>query len=214
MNQHIDYKNLIFILYLFNRLKVGGGRMRTAKLFYLIEEDLFKNRIIGPTYIMRRFQMGPYNPKIAVDLRNLADSGFLDVKEVYYEKIDDLADIYSYNLNSTRFLKSIEDLMLENSEIFEKFDTIIDIYAKLSGEKLKNIIYSFNKTGWKNQRIFDYNNNTIILDPYKINNPIKKFELTEDWYDTIEVLLDPNIYSGIQKGIRDAQQGNFTNELS
>ena len=214
MNQYIDYKNLIFILYLFNRLKVGGGRMRTAKLFYLIEEDLFKNRIIGPTYIMRRFQMGPYNPKIAVDLRNLADSGFLDVKEVYYEKIDDLADIYSYNLNSTRFLKSIEDLMLENSEIFEKFDTIIDIYAKLSGEKLKNIIYSLNKTGWKNQRILDYNNNTIILDPYKINNPIKKFELTEDWYDTIEVLLDPNIYSGIQKGIRDAQQGNFTNELS
>lgn len=214
MNQYIDYKNLIFILYLFNRLKVGGGRMRTAKLFYLIEEDLFKNRIIGPTYIMRKFQMGPYNPKIAVDLRNLADSGFLDVKEVYYKKIDDLADIYSYNLNSTRFLKSIEDLMIENSEIFEKFDTIIDIYAKLSGEKLKNIIYSLNKTGWKNQRIYDYIDRSIIIDPNKTTNPIKKFELTEDWYDTIEVLLNPDIYYGIQKGIRDAKQGNFTTELS
>lgn len=202
------------MLYLFNRLKVGGGRMRTAKLFYLFEEELFKNRIIGPTYIMRKFQMGPYNPKIAIDLRNLADKGFLDVKEVYYEKIDDIADIYSYNLKSTRFLKGIEDLMQENSEIFEKFDMIIDIYAKLSGEKLKNIIYSINKAGWKYQRILDYSHKTIILDPYKIINPIKKFELTEDWYDTIEVLLDPDIYSGIQKGIRDAQQGNITNELS
>ena len=91
---------------------------------------------------------------------------------------------------------------------------IIDIYAKLSGEKLKNIIYSLNKTGWKFQKILDYSNKAIILDPYKIINPIKKFELTEDWYDTIEVLLDPNIYYGIQKGIRDARQGNFTNELS
>ena len=214
MNQYIDYKNLIFILYLFNRLKVGGGRMRTAKLFYLFEDDLFKNRIIGPTYIMRRYQMGPYNPKIATDLRSLADNRFLNVKEVYYEKIDDLADIYSYNLKSTRFLKSIEDLIRENSEIFEKFDLIIDIYAKKSGEGLKDIIYSLNKTGWKDQRIYDYSNKTIILDPNKTTNPIKKFELTEDWYDTIEVLLNPDIYYGIQKGIRDAQQGNFTNELS
>ena len=214
MNQYIDYKNLIFILYLFNRLKVGGGRMRTAKLFYLFEEDLFKNRIIGPNYVMKRFQMGPYNPKIATDLRSLGDSRFLSVKEVYYEKIEDLADIYSYNSNTTRFLKSIEDLIQENSEIFEKFDFIIDIYAKKSGEELKDIIYSLSKTGSKNQRIIDYSNRSIILDPNKITNPIKNFELTEDWYDTIEVLLNPNIYYGIQKGIRDAQQGNFTNELS
>lgn len=214
MNQDIDYKNLIFILYLFNRLKLAGGRMRTAKLFYLFEDDLFKNRIIGPTYIMKRYQMGPYNPKIAADLRILADSKFLNVKEVYYAKIDDLADIYSYNHQTTKFLKSIEELIQENSEIFEKFDTIIDIFAKKSGEELKNLIYSLNNTGSKNQKITDYRNKAIIIDPNKTTNPIKKFELNEDWYDTIEVLLNPDIYYGIQNGIRDAQQGNFTNELS
>jgi len=63
-------------------------------------------------------------------------------------------------------------------------------------------------------RITDYNRNSIILDPYKITNPINQFTLTEDWYDTIEVLLNPDVYSGIQQGIKDAQMGRFTNELS
>jgi len=193
---------------------VGGGRMRTAKLFYLLEDELHKNKMIGPTYIMKRYQMGPYNPKIATDLRGLADNGFLNVKEVYYEKIDDLADIYSYNRKTTKFLKNIEALFYENSVIFEKLDVIVDIYGKKSGEELKEIIYSLDKTGWKQQRIYDYYDKSIIMDPNKVQKPIKKFELSEDWYDTIEVLLNPDLYYGIQKGIRDARQGNFTNEVS
>ncbi|GAG05091.1 unnamed protein product, partial [marine sediment metagenome] len=55
MTQRIDYENYIFILYLFNRLKVEGGRMRTAKLLYLLEDDLYKNNMIGPTYVMKRY---------------------------------------------------------------------------------------------------------------------------------------------------------------
>ena len=47
-----------------------------------------------------------------------------------------------------------------------------------------------------------------------IRRPKLNFTLDLDWYDTIEVLLNPDIYYGIQKGIRDAQHGNFTNELS
>ncbi len=212
MSQRIDYENLIFILYLFNRLKVGGGRMRTAKLLYLLEDDLYKNKLIGPTYIMRRYQMGPYNPKIATDLRSLADYGFLNVKEKYYEKIDDLADIYTYNRKTAKFLKSIENLIEENTEIFDKLDTIVDIYSRKSGEELKDLIYSLEITGAKQKRIYDYSEREVILDPKKISNPIKQLELDEDWYDTIEILLNPELYYGLQRGIRDAQQGNFSNE--
>ncbi|GAG11616.1 unnamed protein product, partial [marine sediment metagenome] len=41
-----------------------------------------------------------------------------------------------------------------------------------------------------------------------------RFYLDEGWYDTIEVLLNPDLYYGLQQGIKDAQKGRFTNELS
>ena len=214
MSQKIDYENLIFILYLFNRLKVEGGRMRTAKLLYLLEDDLYKSRMIGPTYIMRRYQMGPYNPEIATDLRSLADNGFLKVKETYFEKILDMVDIYSINSNTRKFLKSIEDLILENSEIFDKLDIIVDIYSRKTGEELKDYIYSLNRTGWKQKSIYNYPEREVILDPRRVETPRKIFHLDEDWYDTVEVFLNPDIYYGIQKGIKDAQLGNFTDQIT
>lgn len=214
MAQRIDYENYIFILYLFNRLKVGGGRMRTAKLLYLLEDDLYKNNMIGPTYIMRRFPMGPYNPKIASDLKNLGDNTFLKVEPIYFDKIDDFADVYSYNRNTTKFLKSIEGLFEENTEIFEKLDILVDIYAKKTGEELKDLIYSLKNTGRKQVSIYEYQEQTVILNPKTLSNPKMHFYLDEDWYDTVEVLLNPDLYYGLQQGIIDAQKGRFTNELS
>lgn len=214
MAQRIDYENYIFILYLFNRLKVGGGRMRTAKLLYLLEDDLYRNRMIGPRYIMRRYQMGPYNPQIAADLKNLGDSNFLKVEPIYIDKIDDFADLYTVNRNTTKFLKSIEELLEINTEIFGKLDTIVDIFAKKNSDELKDIIYSLKSTGRKHSRVYDYREREIILDPIKVSNPKICFHLDEDWYDTVEILLNPDLYYGLQKGIKDAQQGRFTNELS
>ena len=214
MIQNINYENLIVILYLFNRSKLGGGRMKTAKLLYLFEDDLYKNKIIGSTYVMKRYPMGPYNPNIANDLKILGKNGFLKIKERYFDKIDDFVDVYFKNYRTTKFLKSVEGFIQENSEIFDKLDLIADIYSKKKGDELKDYIYSLKNTGWKNQRIYNYSEGEIILNPKKIENPTKIFQLDEEWYDTVEIMLDREIFYNFQKGIKDAQQGNFTNELS
>ena len=214
MTHPINYENLIVILYLFNRTKLEGGRMKTAKLLYLFEDDLYNNKMIGSTYIMKRYQMGPYNRNIADDLDNLAKNGFLKTREIYYDVIDNFANIYYRNYHTQKFLKSIEELFEENSKIFDKLDIIADIYGRRSGEQLKKRIYSLPKTGSKNQRITQYNPQETIINPKKVTNPDTIFQLDEDWYDTIEVLLNPEIYYGIQRGIKDAQQGKFSNELN
>lgn len=213
MPQKIEYENLIILLYLFNRTRMEAGRMSTAKLLYLYENELYNSRMIGSSYIMKRYQMGPYNTQIAVDIKNLANNGFLKVKEVYFDKINDFVDIYSKNLQNTKFLKSIEGLIQENAAIFDKLDIILDIYSRKNGEELKDYIYSLKNTGWKHQRIEDYWDRQIILNPKKVENPIHTFHIDEDWYDTIEILLDREQYYNLQRGIKHAQQGKFTNEL-
>ncbi len=213
MGHRIDYENHIFILYLFNRLKLGGGRMRTAKLLYLLEDDLYSNQMIGPTYTMKRYPMGPYNTQIATDLKNLGDNSLLDVEPVYYDKIDDFADVYTVSHNTTKFLKSIKDLITDYPAIFEKLDTIIDSFAEKNAEELKELIYSLKNTGRRKTSIYKYRDWEVIIDPLGVNNPKLHFQLDEDWYDTVEILLNPDLYYGLQEGIKDAQNGNFTNEL-
>ena len=214
MGHRIDYENHIFILYLFNRLKLNGGRMRTAKLLYLLENDLFNTQMIGPTYVMKRYQMGPYNPQIATDLRNLGDNSLLDVEPVYFDKIDEEVDVYIFNRNTTKFLKSIEELLDDFSPIFEKLDTIVDIYAKKNADELKNLIYSLKNTGKKKTNIYSYRDREVIIDPREITRPKFHFQLDEDWYDTVEILLNPDLYHGLQNSIEDARKGRFTHELS
>ena len=213
MEQRIEYENYITILYLFNRLKQQGGRMRTAKLLYLFEDELYQAKMVGSTYIMKRYQMGPYNTQIATDLKDLADGDLLKTEELYYEKVLDFFDIYSPNNKTTKFLKSIEDLIQEHSEIFEKLDLIVDIYSYKSGEELKDHLYSLHKTGSKQKRIVEYYDQEVILNPKKVSNPKNVFHISEDWYDTVEILLNPDLYYGLQQGIKDAREGRFTHEL-
>ena len=213
MAQRIEYENFITILYLFNRLKQQGGRMRTAKLLYLFEDELYQAKMVGTTYIMKRFQMGPYNTQIASDLKNLADGNYLKTEGLYYEKILDFVDLYSPNKKTKRFLKSIQDLIQEHSEIFDKLDLIVDIYSSKSGEELKDHLYSLQKTGSKQKRIVEYYEQEVILNPKKVINPKRIFHLSEDWYDTVEILLNPDLYYGLQQGIKDAREGRFTQEL-
>lgn len=209
MTKRLNYEDLIAILYMFDRMGGGGGNMKTAKLLYLFEDELFNKNVIGSNYVFKKYPMGPYNKKIGRNLQNLAVNGFLMVKERYFDKIDDLSNVYFQNFYTTKFLKKIDDLIQENSNIFNELDKIIEQFGDLRGEELKEYLYSLNNTGVKKQRILDYNDFEVILDPRIIREPSDRFYLNEDWYDTIEVMLNPDVLGGIQKGIKDAQLGNF-----
>jgi len=209
MSERIQYENLILNLYLFSRIK-NRGNMFAAKLFYLFEEDLFKKRFIGPKYKMIKFQYGPYNNRIRSDLIALAKNNFLKLDMVYYDDYDLDYNVYFKNKNTQKFLKEIDELIQENSIIFNRFDDILNEFGHYNGKDLKKYIYSLEKTGKLEKKIEEYEMGEVILDPCDLQEPKFSFKLEEDWYDTIEILLDPKLKQQLQNAIEEVQHGNFT----
>ena len=207
LENRINYENLIIDLYMFNRIQNRGNTF-AVKLMYLFEEKLFKSNIIGPRYKIRKDRYGPYNGEIRKDLENLVKMGYLKLDMIYYEKYDDTYNLYCKNNKTRRFLKEIDDLIKENSIVFNIFDEIINEFGRYNGKVLKDYVYSLGKTGVRNKKMKNYRLNELVLDPLYLREPNFKFELDEDWYDTVEILLDPVLYQEHLNAIKDVREGN------
>ncbi len=208
MEMRINYEDLILNLYLISRIK-RRGNLFIAKMLYLYEEELFKKNMIGARYKMYKDHYGPYNKTIKDNMEALSKNDFLKMVPIYLSKYDGIFNLYKKNKNTLQFLKDIEELIQKYSIFFNLFDKIIDEFGNYSAKQLKDYVYSLENTGIQSKKIKEYNLYDLVLDPLMIKNP-RVFELEEDWYDTVEVLLNPNILSGLKKGINDAQKGLFT----
>ncbi len=107
----IDYEDLIIDLYLFWRLERKGGRVTTAKLIYLLEDELFDKNMIGPRYKMFKHDMGPYNLNIGKHLTDLSRSGFLSYNVHYFEKRKKDVKTYYSNKKTEQFIENIDELI-------------------------------------------------------------------------------------------------------
>ena len=68
---------------------------------------------------------------------------------IYYEKYDEIYNLYLKNDNTIKFLREIDDLIQENSKIFKILDEIINKFGNYNGKQLKDYVYSLNRTGIK-----------------------------------------------------------------
>jgi len=209
MANRVNYEDLIVDLYIFDKLERESGNMSTAKLIFLLEQDLYNKCMIGPHYIMKRYPMGPYNNKIGINLKNLALNGYIEYRQEYYDKAGKKVFIFSSNQKTSKFIKSIDNLIQEYSAIFNALDNILNKFGCFNAEELKGHIYSLNEVGIDQKKVEEYELHSVIINPKFIRNPVVNFNLEADWYDTVEVLLNPDILLGLQKGIEDARQGNF-----
>lgn len=209
MAKKIDYEDLIIDLYLFWRLERKGGRVTTAKLIYLLEDELFNKNMIGPRYKMFKHDMGPYNLNIAKHLTDLSRSGFLSYNTHYFEKRKKDVETYYSNKKTEQFIKNIDELIQENSKIFNIFDEIIQELGHLNSDLLMEFIYYLDKTGSENKKIEDYKPKSLILDPLSLPNPDFIFELDDSWYNTVEILLDPNLHNIAMDILKNAHKDKY-----
>jgi hypothetical protein len=205
----LEYENLITILYIFDRINRNSGNMSTAKLIYLAEEELFRKKMIGPRYKLYKYQMGPYNKTIGTQLKNLALNNYLGFFKDYYEKTKQDEKIYYANNNTSYIIKELDDLIQEYSKIFDVLDEIIEEFGDMNSEELMNFVYSLKKAGIKKKPIKKYNNYNLILDPTRIQNPLVNFKLEKDWYETVEILLNPDLYRLFFNGIKTLKHCEF-----
>ncbi len=208
MVYRIDYENLIFDLYLIERIKIRGN-MFVAKMFYLFEEELIKKNIIGSRYKMFKNHYGPYNEKIRFHMEALFRNNFLEINRMYIKKYGATYNLYKKKNQTKKFLKEIEELIQENSIVFNYFDDIINEFGSYSGQGLQDYVYSLEKTGFRQIKMDKYAMKELVLDPLILRQPKYKFELDEDWYDTIEVLLDPKLRNQLGKAIKEVQEGKY-----
>jgi hypothetical protein len=205
----INYENLIMVLYIFDKIGRKSGKLSTAKLLFLAEEDFYRRKIIGPKYKFRKYPMGPYDKLIGTHIEQLGSNDCLGSYKHYYHKTKRDEIIYYSNEKTTKIIKALDDLIQENSEIFNIIDSIIDRYKNLNSEELMELVYSLDKVGINNKPVNRYRNFGLILDPQRVNNPKKVFKLDEEWYDTIEILLNPDLNSLIEKGLRNLKYCEF-----
>jgi hypothetical protein len=164
--------------------------------------------MIGSKYLMYKNKYGPFSPRFQEDLEALAKNGFLRIDRLYYEKYDEHYNLYFGNASTRQFLKDVKELIENNSKFFSLFDEIIEEFGALNGAEIKEYIYSLQNTGMKHKQMKDYKIKEFVIDPCKVKSPAIRFELDEDWYDTIEILLDPHLRAELQEAIDDVQQGN------
>ncbi len=200
MVRRVHYEDLIIDLYLIHQLdKGGGGRKKTAKLIFLLEEKLFHQKVVGPQYIMKRYPEGPYDNRVKINLENLTKNGYLEHTNRYYQ-----------NSLTSKFIKEIDELIQENSMIFTQFDGIIENFGEESGDNIADIIYLMPEIGMQNKSFYEYGEYEEIINPNELKSPKFRFLLDDTWYDTIEILLNPKMFQNLQDAVKDCQVGNFT----
>lgn len=199
MARRVHYEDLIIDLYLFHHLDTGGGKKKTAKLLYLLEEDLYQEDIVGPQYVMQRYPMGPYDLRVGTNLENLTKNGYIKWTNRYYA-----------NSLTSKFIKEIDELIQDNSIVFTQLDKIIENFGEDSGDGIAEYIYSLPQIGMKRKSFYEYMEFESIIDPRRIYKPKFAFILDDPWYDTIEILLNPKMFLKLQNAVKDCQVGNFT----
>ncbi len=194
----VNYENLVLDLYILGNLKTGGERKKIAKIFFLLEEELLQNNSVGPLYVMKKYPMGPYSDAIRRQLENLSFNSYIKHSNRYWSTSTTKGILYE-----------IEDLFQEFNWLFNTLDDIIENFGEMNGDDIAKHIYSLSSIGFAKKPFDLYKDYEVIINPKKIKTPRQKFLLDEDWYDTLDILLNSKKFIGIKKSLKDCKEGNF-----
>lgn len=197
--KRVNYEDLVLDLYTLKNLNTGGGRKKIAKILFLLEEELLQNNSVGPRYVMQKYPMGPYSDAIRRQLENLSFNGYIKHSNRYWSTSTTIGILYE-----------IEDLFQEFNWLFNTLDDIIENFGDMNGDDIAEYIYSLSSIGFAHKPFDFYKDYEEIINPKKIKEPKQKFLLDDDWYDTLDILLNPKKFLGIKKSLKDCKEGNFT----
>ncbi|HEC37519.1 hypothetical protein LCGC14_1642110 [marine sediment metagenome] len=197
--KRVNYEDLVLDLYILRNLNTGGGRKKIAKILFLLEEELLQKNSVGPYYVMKKYPMGPYNNAIKRQLENLSFNGYIKHSNRYWS-----------TSTTEGFIYEIEDLFQEFSWLFNTIDDLIENFGEMNGDDIATYIYSLSSIGSAHKPFDFYEDYEEIINPKKIKNPKQQFLLDDDWYDTLDILLNPKKFLAIKKSLKDCKVGNFT----
>ena len=189
----------ILLMHIISKARRGDlGTTKLAKLVYLIECKLAKDKIKTFNYHFKRDNFGPFTKEIYEDLEALEENDLI-VPE------------------TLKLTERGKDILKQCSELFEsdvapKIDGIIERYDKLSLDEIKKLIYN-SKAPLEFGAPKKIKNIPLGTDlKIGISEKDAKAKFMPDWWgETLDIYLDDESCASLNEAMRDAREGRFCN---
>jgi len=178
----------LLLLHLVDYLdKVGASVHETKlqKLVFLAERELLGNRIKGFNYNFVRLDFGPFSWELRKDVQKLLESNMLK---------DDPSRGYILTDKARRILSRFRRFRKEYADVLEFLEKTAEKYGKMPLTDLLAYVYGLSRP-LKGPKvpIGELKHRTPILRRMSVKRAIKVVKLSEDEYELLAVLTDPEL---------------------
>lgn len=178
----IDRVLLLYAISQVNKYGAMKGNFKLMKLPFLSQRALNSKGIKGFSYGFYREKYGPFTTEIYDDANALEKAGYLT-------RVGNRGPIYLTD-EGEEFLAGLESLFQENELIQGELDRIAKHCAPLSFNELKELVYAKKvRFGDTRVTIRELPQGAPVIGKLKEEECRSKFEIEEDWLDTIDEAL-------------------------
>lgn len=188
-------------------LRIIGGvegtktpdRWKVQKTAFLAEVKMQEARIGGLDYEFLKDRDGPLAIDIYRDLEYLIDAGY--VASDYDPKLTP---------EGKRFLESMKELYDMNEDIVSPVDDTIQFVADKSSNELREMTHQMEiMAGGEVFKIHDLQPYYSIIQPLPKAFQKKKFKMTPDWKQTLEILGSKESRESLKKRVETCSTNDF-----
>lgn len=194
----------LLLLYLYSRVSEMSritGDVKLQKLAFLSEKSMLEREAKGLTYKFFRWEHGPMSKEVYEDREFLEENNLVS---------DYTGEI---NREGREVLDQARGILEANEDFIRDIDDVIDEYGQYSGAELKQIVYDVEVTPLTTGRLLrveDIPETTDIFFPIPDELAEERFEISEDWISTLDILMVGESRESLDRSIKLAQQSPGT----
>jgi len=194
--------NNLLLLYLIEQTNKKGkleDPLKLQKLVFLSQKKTIAKKGKGFNYNFFRWQKGPYSADVSEDLKVLMANNYVSGK---YEV--ELTD------QGREVLSKCAELLTKNKRLLEPIDAVIEQYAQLDPEKIKNEVYKMQVIVPRTHqlaRVEQLPPRQLILFRSSDESAKLLFDIDGEWLATLELIFDQEALDSLRRAQKDATEG-------
>ena len=195
--------NNLLLLYLIDKTNQIGqleDALKLQKLVFLAQKRLVDRKLKAYSYNFFRWQKGPYSADLSNDLNMLVNMGFVIWRRNNIELTE----------QGKKILNACDDVFVENKTFLRHINLIIEEYATLDPEVIKDLVYDMKVMVPKIRKLMLIKQipmKQLILFKSSDKKVRLIFHISKDWSATLELTFDEEALDSLKQAQRDAIEG-------
>lgn len=203
INNHAEaILNRFLTLFLIREVYRSGwpitGKVKLLKLIYLSEQKMLKDGIKGFSYNFYRWDYGPMCVEALKDYEYLLSNELVKESEYRIQLTEKGMEILEY----------AKELLNQNDDILNYIRKVVREFGSYSGRRIKKAIYDIPKMVEK-KLISETKHGEELLRKIEASEAKKIFLIDDEWLETLSILMDKELLSSLEMGIKDAREGKI-----